>query len=152
MGARFPDHVLFDGEAYSLCEIDGTGLFDPVVDSRSDPADSGAGEHHSYVYGIRDDTLFLETFEARGDMPRPADLDQPVPFTGSMVMGTGFVDDLKVHMGIQAAYKYRKVIQLEVKEGRVLNSVDLSGEMADVRDRLAATHHEGAGDVIKNID
>jgi hypothetical protein len=144
--------VLFDGEAYSLCEIDGSGLFDPVVENLGNPAASGECERHSYVYGVRDDRLFLETFESRGDIPRPAALDQPVPFTGSMIMGAGFVDDLKVHMGIQAAYKYRKVIQLEVEEGRVLNSVDLSGEMAELRDRLAATHHEGAGDVIKNID
>ena len=149
MGARFPDHVLFDGEAFNVCEIDGSGLFDPVTQSGSIPTED---DNHSFVYGIRDDTLFLETFESRGEIPRPIALDQPVPFTGSMVMGTGFVDDLKVHMGVQAAYKYRKVIQLEVEDGRIVDFVDRSGEMAERRERLAATHHEGVGDVIKNID
>jgi hypothetical protein len=60
------------------------------------------------------------------------------------MLGKDFIVELYVHMGFQPAHKFRKVIELLLVDGRVVNSIDRSREMADVRNRRGRAEWDGS--------
>ena len=64
-------------------------------------------------------------------------LREPVPFSGGMLLGDGFIQEMYVHMGFHAAYKFRNVHEVIFKEGRVVMEADRSAEMAEFREMIA---------------
>lgn len=67
-----------------------------------------------------------------------AGLAIPIPFTGGMLLGQGFIDRLYVHMGFHPAWKYTRVVELRLDGGRLVDQCDRSAEMAELRRRIEA--------------
>jgi len=76
------------------------------------------------------------------DWSRPVDLVYTdlglMPFTGALLLGDGFVSDLAVNMGFPAAWKFRRVVELLLEAGEVVELLDRSAEMAAIRARRNA--------------
>jgi hypothetical protein len=64
-------------------------------------------------------------------------LREPVPFTGGLLLGDGFIEELYVHMGFHPAWKFRQVHELVFEKGRVVKEADRSAEMAGFREMIA---------------
>ncbi len=65
------------------------------------------------------------------------DLRLGVKYSGGILAATGFLSDLYVHMGFHPAWKYEKVIELFIDNGRVTMTRDVSDRMTQLRERLA---------------
>jgi hypothetical protein len=63
-------------------------------------------------------------------------LREPVPFTGGLLLGADFIEELYVHMGFHPAWKFRQVHELIFDKGGVTKEADRSAEMAEFREML----------------
>ncbi len=61
------------------------------------------------------------------------DVGLPLPFTGGLLLGNGFIRELYEHMGFHPAWKFRKVIELVFADGILTATHDRSYDMARVR-------------------
>ena len=61
------------------------------------------------------------------------DIGLPLPFTGGLLLGDGFIQELYEHMGFHPAWKFRKVIELVFADGILTATHDRSYDMARVR-------------------
>lgn len=61
-------------------------------------------------------------------------VDLPLPFTGSMIICDGFIQELYVHMGFHDPYKYEKVIELHFDKGLMTKAEDKSAEAKKQRE------------------
>ncbi|GAA2713009.1 hypothetical protein [Actinoplanes palleronii] len=78
----------------------------------------------------------------------------PVEFTGRLLIGAGFTDIGRLHMGLRPAYGFARVWELRFDQGRLELAHDRTADLAVVRDRLADTdpgpaHGEEAKDWIR---
>ncbi|MFN6463887.1 MAG: hypothetical protein RMZ41_019035 [Nostoc sp. DedVER02] len=64
------------------------------------------------------------------------DLNYLVEFTGSLLVANNFINNLYVHLGFQAAYKYEEVHELIFESGYLMQSIDRSQEMAEIRQKI----------------
>ncbi len=60
----------------------------------------------------------------------------PIKFTGNLLVATDFIRNLYVHLGFQAAYKYREVYELVFDKGFLTQSINRSQEMAEIREKI----------------
>ena len=58
----------------------------------------------------------------------------PLPFSGGLLLGDGFIQELYEHMGFHPAWKFQKVIELIFTEGRLTAARDRSAKMAEIRE------------------
>jgi len=56
-----------------------------------------------------------------------------VPFTGEMLLGSGFIRELYVHMGFHPAWKHREVKRLTFEQGRMIEERGVSTQVAQIR-------------------
>ena len=56
-----------------------------------------------------------------------------VVFTGDMLIGREFINELYVHMGFHPAHKYREVWLLTFDKGRLTDARDVSEHMEELR-------------------
>ena len=173
MTAQIPDSVRINGTGFNICGVRGEGLFDPSVHGIETSAPHTAcwrgfvcGYAVAYNHLVLDE-LTLWSEPRRWPHNRPLlesffgdrlliDEDQtsvsaqelacPVPFTGGLLLGNDFVEELHVRMGFQPAYKYRQVLELTFESGLLVSQSDRSIEMAEIRLR------EGRGDGKRSKD
>jgi hypothetical protein len=79
-------------------------------------------------------------------------LAHPIPITGNLLIARDFVEDLYVHMGFQEAHNYRDVLELIFDGGRLLDKIDRSEEMAEIRRREGSDDWDGSEDPAEWID
>jgi hypothetical protein len=60
----------------------------------------------------------------------------PIEFTGNLLIATDFIRSLYVHLGFQAAYKYKEVHELVFDKGFLTQSINRSQEMAEIREKI----------------
>jgi hypothetical protein len=157
--AQIPDHVLVDGDRYSIIGVKGERLLHPT--------DFGMQCHmmhtacyRGYIadYEVRDDQLILSSIQIQvhGDVlpidgveplkpfkhnrPVYEGLSVPAPFTGGLLLGGDFIQAMYVHMGFQKAIAFERVLELHLDNGKITNRFDHSENLAKKR-RLAG---EGA--------
>lgn len=53
-------------------------------------------------------------------------VDLPIPYTGKILLGDGFMQEHYIHMGFQRGWAYEKLIELVFIEGVLLECNDLS--------------------------
>src|SRR5262249_48878458 len=63
---------------------------------------------------------------------------EPIPFTGGLVAGGDFIQEMYVHMGFHPAYKFRTVHELVFDSGRLIEEHDRSAQMAELREMLSS--------------
>jgi len=154
--AQAPDMILVDGTEWAVVGIDGRGLFDPAAWGL-EPVPLSTAEWRGFVarYAVADGRLRLVhlSIGLAGDEARAALESLPgvvrstaqgarwsldfdgfdVPFTGTLLLGQGFIRDLYVHMGFHPAWKWERVLRLELADGLVTASTDESARMARER-------------------
>ena len=81
------------------------------------------------------------------------DLALPVSFTGGLLLGADFIEEMYVHMGFHPAYKYRRVVELSFAEGRLAEARDVSEAMARFREDIEGRPMQpGAGASFDEIE
>jgi hypothetical protein len=164
MTAQIPDTVSHGNVKYVIAGVNGSGLFEPE-DHGLRPNATSSANWRGYVcsYTVREDSLFLERLivglEAEDESQHPippvlfgvkpttrADGHEaeyrfnraPISFSGGLLLGKGFIDELYVHMGFHPAWKFRQVLELLFKEGRLTRAQDHSERIARIRDDIAS--------------
>jgi hypothetical protein len=64
-------------------------------------------------------------------------LHEMVSFTGGLLLGDDFIEEMYVHMGFHPAYKFRTVHELEFDAGRLVEEHDRSRQVAEFRQTLS---------------
>ena len=65
------------------------------------------------------------------------DLNLPLNFTGGILLGKDFIQELYVHMGFHPAWKYKTVYELVLQQGKLIEKRDMTKKMAEIREKLA---------------
>ena len=68
-------------------------------------------------------------------------LNHKVTYTGGLLLGEDFIDELYVHMGFHPAWKFREVHELVFDRGTLTQEADLSEKIAQVREKMSRTAH-----------
>lgn len=156
MTAQISDSVKFEGRAYSLAGVNGSGLFDPAaLGLRAKALHTACWRGFYCTYAVRDHKLELDSLTIRLDLPQPIpilgvqpksrseygessyeDMRAPIAFTGGLLIGDDFIREMYVHMGFHPAYKYRLVHELIFEEGRLASATDQSEVMTKIRESL----------------
>jgi hypothetical protein len=167
MTAQISDSVLYRDRRFSLSGVKGSGLFEPQAHGLMPMGFSTAcWRGFVCTYAVADGALTLEELqlgmgaeevedvkagrgpELFGQRPKYvakafvgpvvySGLRGPVPFSGGLLLAEGFIRELYVHMGFHPAWKYREVHELIFEKGRLVEEMDCSQMMAQVRERLA---------------
>jgi hypothetical protein len=156
--AQIADTVTYEGTTHSLIGVSGEGLFDPSAHGLG-PASVTTACWRGYVcqYGIQESMILLTGLsiclreeaqypEIGGRKPSFSDdflggavyeyLDIPMGFSGGLLLGRDFIQELYVHMGFQKPHAYREVKEVLFSDGRVLGVRDHSGRMQQLREDI----------------
>ena len=66
-------------------------------------------------------------------------LNERLNYTGGVLIARGFIEDLYVHMGFQAPWKYQNVVELIFDSGAMTQQFDRSEQMAAIRTKAVAS-------------
>jgi hypothetical protein len=61
-----------------------------------------------------------------------------IRYSGGLLLGSGFSQELYVHVGFHPAWKYHRVHELLFESGRLTKAVDRSEFLNQVRERMGA--------------
>lgn len=158
MTAQIHDQVRYQGRLLDIAGINGRGLFDPNQHGFDPAMLHTACWRGFYCLYKATDQLELETLHIgrSQDQQAPPPLfntpgrwlpDQhcfrfdfqhaPIPFSGGLLLGGDFIDEMYVHMGFHPAYKFRVVHELIFEDGRLSEARDRSEDMAAFREDIA---------------
>jgi hypothetical protein len=70
-------------------------------------------------------------------------LNYHLEYTGGLLLGDGFIEDLYVHMGFHPAWKYEAVVELVFDAGILMAEYDRSDQMAEFRRGMLENKDEG---------
>ena len=162
MTAQASDVVMYRLREFSLAGISGKGLFDPLEHGfRPQSTVSFCWRGYICTYAVESDLLRLRElrvfFDSRVESSKPrvwegiapavgkmghfadyAPLDRPVPFSGGLLLGDDFIDELYVHMGFHPAWKYREVHELIFEDGKLKRAMDCSQAAAEFRKTISS--------------
>jgi hypothetical protein len=154
--AQISDSVVHLGRTFTLAGINGTGLFEPRehgIQPDTGFTDNRRGFYCTYevadgAFWLKDAYIALphgrELFGRRPEYLKQdyvyayRKLHTPVSFNGTLLLASGLLRDLTVHMGFHPAWKFNEVHELLVENGQVLCAEDRSAHMAAVRALLAS--------------
>ena len=157
MTAQMADSFLLEEKRFLLVGVNGSGLFHPS-DYNMQPLPRITSCWRGYVctYEVFQNELLLDSLLVNLDREGPAikdihpvfsnhgtfnnvynNLNLPMDFTGDIHVAQGFIQQLYVHMGFHPAWKYETVFELNVSHGHVLETKDVSEDMAALRDKMS---------------
>ena len=156
MTAQYNDLCFHRGTEFSVAGISGSGLFDPgSVGVKPVGFSSACWRGYIAHYTVNDAKLFLTSLHIglpQGQPPRlfgvsPAStkwlgwlydgFQLPIAFTGGLLLASGFLKELYVHMGFHPPWKYERVSEVLFDAGRMVEEHDRSIQMAAVRTKLS---------------
>ncbi|MFP5352454.1 MAG: hypothetical protein ACLGIB_07825 [Actinomycetota bacterium] len=162
MTAQVHDRMRWRGADFLVVGVDGPPLFDPL-EHGLDPAPTTTANWRGWVatYEIRDDRLLLAELTdvghprgpdatnpvLRGVEPRQEGergpfryehLEWPLAFSGRLIIAKGFIQSLYRHMGFHPAWKFEESWELDLDQGRLTSSRDLSEEMRTTRRKIGS--------------
>ena len=158
MTAQIPDTYHYKGKKYSIIAMSAPIDFDPV-EYGFFPISPHTACWRGYVceYEITDDELYLRRLsiwcgnhgypEFDGILPVEdtknfghfmvyENLHHHMDYTGSIVVGSGFLKQYYIHMGFQRAWAYKNVFELKFEHGRVKEKIDHSEYVKGVRKKI----------------
>lgn len=74
--------------------------------------------------------------------PRYEGLGYHLEYSGGLLLATGFIESLYVHMGFHPAWKYKTVIELIFDAGILKEEIDRSERMAEIREMVVNSRNE----------
>jgi hypothetical protein len=158
MTAQISDSFLFQDKKFSIAGIHGAGLFNPV-DRNLQPLPRLTSCWRGFVctYKTHSDELLLDSLQinlegegpalnnTRPIFPQPgmfnngySNLELHMDFTGGILIATGFIQQLYVHMGFHPAWKYETVFELTFSQGNMLETRDVSLQMSELRQKMTS--------------
>jgi hypothetical protein len=153
MTGQIPDSFLYEGEVFSLIGIDGEEPFTPLeYDIYPRVASTACWRGFVLYYSLDEDRLILqdmqlnaeESIEINGVKPKKTkdmfkfhykDLNLKLDYSGKLLLARDFIDEMYVHMGFQRPTAFRKVVELDFKNGKLLSANDLSEQMENRRNK-----------------
>jgi hypothetical protein len=156
MTAQIPDSFLLQDQAFSIVGVNGSGLFDPLSYNLNPlPRITSCWRGFVCTYKTLHNKLLLDILQVNLGDAGPAihaiepvfnpkstfdntysNLHLSIDFTGGLLVAHGFLQQLYVHMGFHPAWKYETVFELVVSQGNLLETRDVSQQMAELRDRM----------------
>ncbi len=156
MTGQLPDSFLYEDEVYSLISIADEEPFTPLdYDIIPQMASTACWRGFVLYYKLDNNSLILQdmqlnTKEAKEinnikptktkDMFRfhYQDLNLKLDYSGKLLIARDFIDEMYVHMGFQRPIAFRKVVELDFKNGELLSVNDLSEQMENRRNKAPA--------------
>ncbi|MBY9003803.1 MAG: hypothetical protein KGD73_07515 [Candidatus Lokiarchaeota archaeon] len=176
MTGQIPDNVIYRDEVYALAGVKGEGLYVPL-DFGLTPVSPHTANWRGFVstYEVSNDHLFLKemhvSIKEKSDIYPDINGIKPeskiegivhldykginfkTNFTGKIIIVKDFIDSMYVHMGFQSPLSFRKVIELEFKEGDLISKKDLSDKIQKYRKKdYSDGKIKPEGDLMKWID
>jgi hypothetical protein len=156
MTAQMHDSFLFQDQKFSIAGVNGGSLFHPAEYGMQPlPRITSCWRGYVCTYQTQPSKLLLDTLQINLGQEGPMinqlqpvfstagtfdniyhDLHLHIDFTGGMLVVNGFIQTLYVHMGFQPAWKYETVHELVFSQGALLETKDVSRQMAELRDRM----------------
>ena len=152
MTGQIPDVFQYEGEAYDLVGLDGTGLFTPEsFGIHTFSSCTACWRGYVMYYDCVDGKLILDKMEVNQREPVVVNGVTPVKdegfftstynnlglktnFTGTLLLAKDFIQEMYVHMGFQRPIAYRTVLQISILEGDITLVEDLSNRMEQQRE------------------
>jgi hypothetical protein len=168
MTAQIPDTFLFNGDEYSLIGMTEGMLVTPEQFGMEPEMLHTACYRGFYAtYELTDEALYLREVTLRekngkylpiGDIqPKIEDyqatyhgLSEVIPFTGKIRLAKDFIKELYIHMGYQKPTAFKTVLDITLKEGKVVEIRDRSKAMEQKRG--AFKKHYESGNMLQTID
>ncbi len=161
MTAQITDKFIFNGDKYSLIGMRGGDLASPEQFGMEPEMLSTACYRGFYAtYEIKERTLFLRELTLRekngnylpirGIEPELEeyqatyhDLKVMIPYTGKLRLAKDFIRELYIHMGFQKATAFKTVLDITLKDGRVIEIKDRSREIEQKRGAFKKHYESG---------
>lgn len=137
-------YEVIDGALFLIRINLGLGLEDQEAISRGDgPHLFGKVPQRYTEYGWRED---MHNGEVRTSWESTdfvvTGLREPISFTGGLLIGDDFIQELYVRLGYPHAYQFHVVYQLVFDAGHLVEEHDRSAEMAELRENILSRSHE----------
>lgn len=158
MTGQITDQFKYDGEIYELVGIDGESLYAAEdFGITTQMASTACWRGYQASYNCVNGELILDSLQVRtnnkitinGVAPKETvdengeawaffnfiyeNLSLKTKFTGSILLAKDFIREMYVHMGYQTPESFKKVIEIEVKDGDIINVTDISARMEERR-------------------
>jgi hypothetical protein len=147
------DEFRYNGEVFALVGINGEGLYMPAdFGMKTTMATTACWRGYQMFYDCVDGELILDAMFANPTELIPVNGIEPqkpensfmfeyvyeniglkTKFSGTILLGKDFIQEMYVHMGFQSPESYMTVIELEIKNGDILRESELSAKMAERR-------------------
>jgi len=158
MTAQVPDKIRFEDLDYFITGIRGAGLFHPVENGLEPlPHTTACWRGFACRYAIVEGRLQLMALRinlreppdtllgsprstSREGIAFPAEyrnLSHDVLFSGELLAGNDFIQELYAHMGFHPAWKFRHVQHFTFAQGLLMAQRDRSDEAAEFRRKVA---------------
>ena len=161
MTAQISETFLFKGDEYSLIGMRGGDLASPEQFGMKPEMIHTACYRGFYAtYELTEDALLLRSLtlrEKNGNYPpiegiKPSKeryqatyrgLSVRIPFTGKIRLAKDFIQELYIHMGYQKPSSFETVLDITLKDGRVVAINDRSQEMEQKRGAFKKQYESG---------
>ncbi len=158
MTAQIEDKYSYKGRKYNVVAMTSPIDFDPEeYGFRPVAASTACWRGYVCEYAITDKELYRRRLNIFcGDNPYPEfegvmpvkdkkkysyfmvydHLHHSIDYTGSIVVGSGFLQQYYIHMGFQRAWAYKNVYELKFENGRVVRMIDHSKTVEESRKQI----------------
>ena len=160
MTAQISDRVFFKSDEYSIIGITGELVSPEQFSMTSKKISTACYRGFFATYEFTEEYLYLREFtlNAKDGNYLPIEgidpvkngfegtyqnLSMVVPFTGRIRLGKDFFRECYIHMGFQKASGCKTVLDLSLKEGRVVEITDRSQEMNQKRGAFKNRYESG---------
>ncbi|MCK4849186.1 MAG: hypothetical protein KAT16_09185 [Candidatus Heimdallarchaeota archaeon] len=153
MTGQMSDTLRYQKEQFDITGVKGDGLFHPEdAGLISYSCSTACWNGYLTTYEIVNDELLLaellintkkvkdingiqaEKLRDSSFTHQFSHLNLKIPFTGNLLIGNEFIQSMYVHMGFQRPITYRKLIELKIRNGNLLESADLSRRIEEIRE------------------
>jgi hypothetical protein len=161
MTGQISDTFLFKGNQYSLIGMSGAHLASPEQFGMEPEMMHTACYRGFYTtYELTEEALYLRelTLREKNQNYLPIEGIEPakgnyqatyhglsvvVPFTGRIRLAKEFIEELYIHMGYQKPTAFKTVLDITLKDGRVVEIKDRSQEMEEKRGSFKKRYESG---------
>lgn len=158
MTAQAPDTYLYNGQEYNIVAMTSPIDFNPEeFGFRPVAPTTACWRGYICEYTVTDEELYLSKLRIFCDNnPYPVfedvspvkdkvkyspfmvydHLHHNIDYTGSIVVGSRFLEQYYIHMGFQRAWAYENVYELKLEHGKVIRMIDHSKVVEEIRMKI----------------
>lgn len=158
MTAQISDQFLYNSKIYIISAIENEKFFDvKQYGFRPLPRSSACWRGYFNLYTIANEKLLLDSLNVSIDEPFPLfcgiqgerggfykydhivnykNVNMIIPYTGGIVIGQDIIREFYVNVGFQSPHCYEKVYELRFIEGNLIDAIDCSSEMGNIRKKI----------------